>query len=393
MSLKSVLITLFTASAVVVGAGAAGAAFLGESGPERAKVVKVVDGDTLDVAYGGETHRIRLLNIDAPETKDPNKLVECVGPEAHNYLAETLKPGEFVRLEFDVELYDKWGRELAGVFEDDVLINAEIARHGFGVPVIFEPNRKFYPPVLEAYEEAKANGVGIFDPAQLCTLPSQVEDYEQQVSVFLAASIEDADEAEKQSAALVARGVALVGLIDALTPDSLESAGLTAGELDGYRARIAASQGNAQKAAEEVRAEADRKVAAEKAAKKKAEEAAKKKAEEKARKEAEAKKAAEEKARQEAEEKAERERQAEADRRAEEERRAEQERQAQPAPIQPLMPQPAPQPAPPPAPAPPSNVWYKNCDAARAAGAAPVRFGDPGYGRHLDRDGDGVGCE
>lgn len=36
---------------------------------------------------------------------------------------------------------------------------------------------------------------------------------------------------------------------------------------------------------------------------------------------------------------------------------------------------------------------YANCAAARAAGAAPVRRGDPGYGRHLDRDGDGVGCE
>ncbi len=36
---------------------------------------------------------------------------------------------------------------------------------------------------------------------------------------------------------------------------------------------------------------------------------------------------------------------------------------------------------------------FRNCTAARAAGAAPVRAGDPGYGRHLDRDGDGVGCE
>ncbi|GAA2087920.1 GmrSD restriction endonuclease domain-containing protein [Brevibacterium salitolerans] len=36
---------------------------------------------------------------------------------------------------------------------------------------------------------------------------------------------------------------------------------------------------------------------------------------------------------------------------------------------------------------------FENCDAARAAGAAPVHAGDPGYGRHLDRDGDGVGCE
>lgn len=39
------------------------------------------------------------------------------------------------------------------------------------------------------------------------------------------------------------------------------------------------------------------------------------------------------------------------------------------------------------------TVQFANCSAARAAGAAPVRRGDPGYARHLDRDGDGVGCE
>jgi hypothetical protein len=40
-----------------------------------------------------------------------------------------------------------------------------------------------------------------------------------------------------------------------------------------------------------------------------------------------------------------------------------------------------------------SRREFANCSQARAAGAAPVREGDPGYGRHLDRDGDGVGCE
>jgi hypothetical protein len=40
-----------------------------------------------------------------------------------------------------------------------------------------------------------------------------------------------------------------------------------------------------------------------------------------------------------------------------------------------------------------STSSYRNCSAARAAGAAPVRVGEAGYGRHLDRDGDGVGCE
>jgi hypothetical protein len=50
------------------------------------------------------------------------------------------------------------------------------------------------------------------------------------------------------------------------------------------------------------------------------------------------------------------------------------------------------------APAPPATeaghaIWYENCDAVRAAGAAPVRRGDPGYDSHLDGDGDGSACE
>lgn len=82
--------------------------------------------------------------------------------------------------------------------------------------------------------------------------------------------------------------------------------------------------------------------------------------------------------------------------------------QAAPAPVPvpapaaaPARPAPAAAPAPAPVPAPaaapvqpaPANVYYANCTAARNAGAAPVRQGDPGYGTHLDRDRDGVGCE
>ncbi|WP_406379234.1 excalibur calcium-binding domain-containing protein [Streptomyces sp. NBC_01618] len=39
------------------------------------------------------------------------------------------------------------------------------------------------------------------------------------------------------------------------------------------------------------------------------------------------------------------------------------------------------------------SAYYANCTAVRAAGAAPIHAGEPGYGRHLDRDGDGIGCE
>ena len=41
----------------------------------------------------------------------------------------------------------------------------------------------------------------------------------------------------------------------------------------------------------------------------------------------------------------------------------------------------------------PGATVFGNCSQARAAGAAPVRRGDPGYGSHLDRDNDGIGCE
>ncbi|MCZ0873897.1 excalibur calcium-binding domain-containing protein [Peribacillus sp. AS_2] len=40
-----------------------------------------------------------------------------------------------------------------------------------------------------------------------------------------------------------------------------------------------------------------------------------------------------------------------------------------------------------------NSVYYKNCDAVRSAGAAPVYEGQPGYSKHLDRDGDGIGCD
>lgn len=67
----------------------------------------------------------------------------------------------------------------------------------------------------------------------------------------------------------------------------------------------------------------------------------------------------------------------------------------QPASAPAQAPPPARHPAPAPAPAvaPAYGVAYANCTAVRAAGAAPIHVGQPGYSRKLDRDGDGVGCE
>ncbi|MFJ8962963.1 excalibur calcium-binding domain-containing protein [Lentzea sp. NPDC102401] len=67
-----------------------------------------------------------------------------------------------------------------------------------------------------------------------------------------------------------------------------------------------------------------------------------------------------------------------------------------PAPVvaPPVAPQPVvPQPEPAPAPQPPAAVYYANCAAAKAAGAAPLYRGQPGYRAGLDGDGDGKACE
>lgn len=60
---------------------------------------------------------------------------------------------------------------------------------------------------------------------------------------------------------------------------------------------------------------------------------------------------------------------------------------------QPVVPQPQPKPEPAPAPQPPASAYYANCAAAKAAGAAPLYRGQPGYRSALDRDNDGVACE
>jgi len=138
-------------------------------------VVRVIDGDTVVVSINNNDQTIRLLNVNTPETKDPSKPTECLGPEATKHLQDVLPVGSKVRLEFDVERHDKYGRTLAGVFnESNQLVNAEIARLGLGVPMVVDPNRKFLPPVEAAYEEARTAKTGLFSETVECTLPAQL---------------------------------------------------------------------------------------------------------------------------------------------------------------------------------------------------------------------------
>lgn len=200
------------AAIALSGCNAGGTAGASSSpGPDAASgiqgvVIRVIDGDTFQASVDGEDKTIRLLNVDTPETKDPDKPVECLGPEATKGLEQLLPVGSRVRLELDVEPLDRYGRTLAGVFDSSgKLVNAEIARLGLGVPVLIEPNRKFHPPVVEAFRDARTRGAGLDSADTPCLPAQQVEQAAKTIESLVAAPLPgSAAELDQSNAALVA---------------------------------------------------------------------------------------------------------------------------------------------------------------------------------------------
>ena len=141
----------------------------------KAIVTNLIDGDTFDAAIDGRTERIRLLDVDTPETKDPNEDVQCLGPEAAKFLESLIPAGTTVTLEYDEERFDQHDRTLAGVYTaDGTLVNAEVARQGLASAVVIGSNDRFYPPVLEAQQEAITESRGLYSPDVACTIPGRV---------------------------------------------------------------------------------------------------------------------------------------------------------------------------------------------------------------------------
>jgi len=91
--------------------------------------IRVIDGDTI-VLDGKET--VRLIGVDAPESKDTREPVQYFAEESYKFV-KSMVEGKRVRLENDRERLDKYGRTLAYVYlEDGTFINAEIIKQGYG---------------------------------------------------------------------------------------------------------------------------------------------------------------------------------------------------------------------------------------------------------------------
>lgn len=128
--------------------------------PDRTYVVeRVIDGDTL-LLRGGE--RVRLLGVDTPETVHPRIPVEPFGPEASRYTERRVE-GKTVRLGFDKERRDRYGRLLAYVYVEGSLLNEELIREGYSEAQLEYPYSNAMKRLFrEAEAEARAANRGVW---------------------------------------------------------------------------------------------------------------------------------------------------------------------------------------------------------------------------------------
>ncbi|HUP70556.1 MAG TPA: thermonuclease family protein [Acidimicrobiales bacterium] len=126
-----------------------------------ARVVAVVDGDTVDVAWGGRRERLRLLGVDTPETVDISRPVGCYGPEASAFTKRRLS-GRTVRLSFDRQRRDRYGRLLAYVELDGRRFNDELLAGGYARLLVIPPNGLHGRAMLDQELAARAARRGLW---------------------------------------------------------------------------------------------------------------------------------------------------------------------------------------------------------------------------------------
>jgi micrococcal nuclease len=107
-----------------------------------AYVTRVVDGDTIEVRLGDEVEDVRYIGIDTPETVKPGSPVECFGSAASRF-NHRLVEHRRVRLVFDAERRDPYGRLLAYVHLGGRFVNADLVRRGLARTLTIAPNDRF----------------------------------------------------------------------------------------------------------------------------------------------------------------------------------------------------------------------------------------------------------
>jgi micrococcal nuclease len=126
-----------------------------------ARVLRAVDGDTIEVRLDGRSEDVRYIGVDTPETVKPGTPVQCFGPRAHRF-DQHLVGGRRVRLVFDRERRDVYGRLLAYVYTGGRFVNGELVRRGFARTLAIPPNIRFAKRFERLETDAARAGRGLW---------------------------------------------------------------------------------------------------------------------------------------------------------------------------------------------------------------------------------------
>lgn len=133
------------------------------AGTNEVIVKHVIDGDTILVEINGTTEKVRLIGINTPEIHHPTKGVERYGYEAKRFTSGLLKEGDRIKLEFDLQKRDKYGRLLAYVYlSDGRFLNALLVQEGYAQVYTIPPNVKYQELFVKLQKEARAQGRGLW---------------------------------------------------------------------------------------------------------------------------------------------------------------------------------------------------------------------------------------
>lgn len=140
------------------------------------KVLKVIDGDTLQVDVRGKTETIRLLGIDTPETVDPRKPVQCFGKAASDKMKSFVSGKSVILVDDSTQgNRDKYNRLLRYVYLPDsvrTFVNGEMVKQGYAFSYKEYPTKmlnKFN--TLETY--ARENNLGLWGSCSLTPTPTK----------------------------------------------------------------------------------------------------------------------------------------------------------------------------------------------------------------------------
>ncbi|WP_025436980.1 thermonuclease family protein [Peptoclostridium acidaminophilum] len=138
------------------------------------KVLRVVDGDTIVVSFGGKSEKVRMIGINTPESVHADESKNTPEGKIASEFTKSKLEGKTVQLEFDAEERDKYGRLLAYVWIDGVMFNKTLLSEGYAKIATFPPNVKYVDDFKALERQARELKKGFWGDSAASSPPSSV---------------------------------------------------------------------------------------------------------------------------------------------------------------------------------------------------------------------------